>query len=192
MKFNVTAFNPREHARLLTIVLTTLLVLNLVFFAFFVFPKIRAARIYGQERDEILRVHKDAEKTLAAMGRYEPTPAQFSTWLYTIARNAVIDYYRRRRLPMQDGAEDELYQSPDPAGDPEALLLADERRRRLHEAILELTDEQRQVVGCRFYFNLSIHEVARATGKTEGAVKALQFRALQRLHRSLAPDWSLS
>jgi RNA polymerase sigma-70 factor (ECF subfamily) len=57
---------------------------------------------------------------------------------------------------------------------------------------MELTDEQRQVVGCRFYFNLSIHEVAQATGKTEGAVKALQFRALERLHRKLAPEWSLS
>jgi RNA polymerase sigma-70 factor (ECF subfamily) len=126
------------------------------------------------------------------MGRYEPTPAQFSTWLYTIARNAVIDHYRRRRLPVQEGAEEELRRSPDPTSDPEALLLADERRRRLHEAILELTDEQRQVVGCRFYFNLSIHEVAEATGKTEGAIKALQFRALQRLHRRLAPEWSLS
>jgi RNA polymerase sigma-70 factor (ECF subfamily) len=132
------------------------------------------------------------EKAFAAIGRYQPSPAQFSTWLYTIARNAVIDHYRRRRLPVQDGAEDDLRRSPDPAADPEALVLADERRRRLHEAIMELTDEQRQVVGCRFYFNLSIHEVAQATGKTEGAVKALQFRALERLHRKLAPEWSLS
>ncbi|HLA81006.1 MAG TPA: sigma factor-like helix-turn-helix DNA-binding protein, partial [Thermoleophilia bacterium] len=44
--------------------------------------------------------------------------------------------------------------------------------------------------GCRFFFNLSVREVAQAMGKTEGAVKALQFRALQRLRRRLAPDWS--
>ncbi len=158
------------------------------------FPQVHQyvlARVSGREEAEDL-TNTVFEKALAAMGRYEPSPAQFSTWLYTIARNAVIDHYRRRRLPVQEGAEDDLHRSPDPAGDPEALLLADERRRRLHEAILELTDEQRQVVGCRFYFNLSIHEVAQATGKTEGAVKALQFRALQRLHRRLAPDWSLS
>jgi RNA polymerase sigma-70 factor (ECF subfamily) len=158
------------------------------------FPQVHQyvlARVSGREEAEDL-TNTIFEKALAAMGRYQPTPAQFSTWLYTIARNAVIDHYRKRRLPMQDGAEEELRQSPDPDGDPEALLLADERRRRLHEAILELTDEQRQVVGCRFYFNLSIHEVAQATGKTEGAVKALQFRALQRLHRRLAPEWSLS
>lgn len=130
------------------------------------------------------------EKAFAAMGRYEPSPAQFSTWLYTIARNVVIDHYRKRRLPIQEDADRELRRSPDPAHDPEALVLEDERRRRLRQAILELTDEQRQVIGCRFFFNLSVHEVAQAMGKTEGAIKALQFRALERLHRQLAPDWS--
>jgi RNA polymerase sigma-70 factor (ECF subfamily) len=147
------------------------------------------SRVGGRQEAEDL-TNTIFEKALAAMGRYEPSPAQFSTWLYTIARNVVIDHYRKRRLPVEQDAENELGRSADPAGDPEAKVLADERRRRLREAILELTDEQRQVLGCRFFFNLSVHEVAQAMGKTEGAVKALQFRALERLHRRLAPDWS--
>jgi RNA polymerase sigma-70 factor (ECF subfamily) len=149
------------------------------------------SRVSGRPEAEDL-TNTIFEKAFAAMGRYEPSPAQFSTWLYTIARNAVIDHYRKRRLPLQEGAEDELRRSVDPESDPEAQVLADERRRRLHQAILELTDEQRQVVGCRFFFNLSTHEVAQAMGKTEGAIKALQFRALERLHRQLAPEWSRS
>jgi RNA polymerase sigma-70 factor (ECF subfamily) len=66
--------------------------------------------------------------------------------------------------------------------------VADELRKLLYDAILELTDDQRQVVGCRFFFNLSVHEVAQLLDKTEGAVKALQFRALERLHRKLASE----
>lgn len=149
------------------------------------------SRVTGRQEAEDL-TNTIFEKALAAMSRYEPSPAQFSTWLYTIARNVVIDHYRKRRLPVQEDAEYELRRSPDPAEDPEAHVLADERRRRLHQAILGLTDEQRQVVGCRFFFNLSVYEVAQAMGKSEGAVKALQFRALVRLRRQLAPDWPLT
>jgi RNA polymerase sigma-70 factor (ECF subfamily) len=128
------------------------------------------------------------EKAFAAIGRYRPSPAQFSTWLYTIARNTLIDHYRRRRLPMESGADQEMLQATDPRDGPEAQLVADELRKMLYSAILELTDDQRQVVGCRFFFNLSVHEVAQMLGKTEGAVKALQFRALERLQRKLASE----
>jgi RNA polymerase sigma-70 factor, ECF subfamily len=128
------------------------------------------------------------EKAFGAIGRYRPSPAQFSTWLYTIARNALIDYYRKRRLPLEPDADQELLKAMDPRRGPEEQLMADEVRRLLYDAIMELTDDQRQVVGFRFFFNLSVLEVAEILGKTEGAVKALQFRALERLHRTLAPD----
>jgi RNA polymerase sigma-70 factor, ECF subfamily len=147
------------------------------------------SRVSGRQEAEDL-TNTIFEKAFAAMGRYEPSPAQFSAWLYTIARNMVIDHYRKRRLPLFEGTEIDGWSATDPADGPEAHVLADERRRRLHQAILELTDEQRQVVGCRFFFNLSVHEVAQLMGKTEGAVKALQFRGLERLRRQLAPEWA--
>ena len=68
--------------------------------------------------------------------------------------------------------------------------MADERRRDLYHAMMSLTPEQRRVVGCRFFFNLSVREVAAMMGKSEGAVKALQFRALERLRRQLAAEWA--
>ena len=127
-----------------------------------------------------------------AIGRYEPSPAQFSTWLYTIAQNTIIDYYRKRRLPQVDDADSELFAVTDPGEGPEACLLADERRDILQQAVMQLTPEQRLVIGCRFYFNLPVQEVANMMGKTEGAVKALQFRALDRLRRTVAPEWARS
>lgn len=128
------------------------------------------------------------EKALGAIDRYRPKPAQFSTWLYTIAKNCIIDHYRRRRLPVDDEAEASTIASTDCSADPVACLLADERKRTLREALHALTHEQREVVECRFFFELSIQETAQAMGKTEGAVKAMQFRALENLHRLLTED----
>jgi RNA polymerase sigma-70 factor (ECF subfamily) len=148
-------------------------------------------RVAGTQEAEDL-TNTVFEKAFAAIGRYEPSPAQFSTWLYTIAQNTIIDYYRKRRLPLVDDAEAHLFGVSDPNEGPEDSLLADEHRRSLHRAVMRLTPEQRQVIGCRFFFNLSVHEVAGAMGKSEGAVKALQFRALRQLRRTLTPEWAWS
>jgi RNA polymerase sigma-70 factor (ECF subfamily) len=128
------------------------------------------------------------EKALAAIDRYQPKPAQFSTWLYTIAKNCIIDHYRKRRLPMDTEAETTLVAATDLSCDPEACILLEERKRTLREALQELTPDQREVVECRFFFELSIQETACAMRRTEGAVKALQFRALDNLHRLLTEE----
>lgn len=150
-----------------------------------------SSRVTGtQEAEDI--TNTIFEKAFAAIGRYQPSPAQFSTWLYTIAQNTIIDHYRRKRLPQVDDAEAQLFAITDPNEGPEGSLLLEERRRFLHQAVMQLTPEQRLVVGCRFFFNVPVHEVAQMMGKTEGAVKALQFRALERLRRELAPEWARS
>lgn len=150
-----------------------------------------SSRVKGTEEAEDI-TNTVFEKAFGAIGRYEPSPAQFSTWLYTIAQNTVIDHYRKRRLPMVDDAEARLFAITDPDDGPEAMLIADERRRLLYQAVMCLTSEQRQVVGLRFFFNLSTQDVAFLMGKTEGAVKALQFRALERLRRNLTADLTKS
>ena len=150
-----------------------------------------SARITGFQEAEDL-ANTVFEKAFAAIGRYQPSPAQFSTWLYTIAQNTIIDYYRKRRLPQADDAEAELDAVTDPGEGPEGKLLAGERRRTVYEAVTQLTPEQRIVIGCRFYFSLSVHEVALILHKSDGAVKALQFRALDRLRLALAPDLARS
>jgi len=99
-------------------------------------------------------------------------------WLYRIAHNLVIDYYRRRSKregpPLDErivGTADEHKLSL------EALLT----RERLRMTIQRLTEEQQQVIFLRFVEDLSNAEVAEVLGKTEGAIKALQHRALTTL-----------
>ncbi len=144
-------------------------------------------RVSNREDAEDL-AHTVFEKALAAIGRYQPKPAQFSTWLYTIAKNCIIDHYRKRRLPVDNDVEPETAAGEDPYGDPERRILMEERKRTLREALSDLTPDQREVVECRFFFELSIQETAEAMNRTEGAVKALQFRALENLHRLLTED----
>ena len=74
-----------------------------------------------------------------------------------------------------------------PAEQAMAAVEAGERTTMLREAIVDLTEAQQQVIIYRFVEGLSTGEVARMVGKSEGAVKSLQHRALAALQRNLGP-----
>ena len=103
-------------------------------------------------------------------------------WLYTIARNLVADYHRRRGRSELVPLNERLISDSD-AGNPvrnaEVSLLQD----RMAVALDRLTEDQRQVVILRFFEEMDIRSVAELLGKTVGAVKALQHRALNALYR---------
>lgn len=106
----------------------------------------------------------------------------FSGWLYRIAHNLVIDHYRRRQrasfVDIDDAAPIQSREG-DPAQSTELQL----DRERLRAALLLLTEEQAQVITLRFLEELSIAEVSEIMGKTDGAIKALQYRAVLALKR---------
>jgi RNA polymerase sigma-70 factor, ECF subfamily len=112
--------------------------------------------------------------------RGEPEAA-FAGWLYTIARNLVIDNARRRR--HEHSPLTETLSSNDASPDERAL--AGEEHRELRNAIEKLTPDQRTVVLLRFVEDRSNADVARLMEKTEGAVKLLQYRALDALARTM-------
>jgi RNA polymerase sigma-70 factor (ECF subfamily) len=119
-------------------------------------------------------------------------------WLLRIARNTVIDHWRRTaRRPERtmsalegDGDDeddrrlDRLVADDDQASELGAELALD--RERIAKAAALLTDLQQQVVALRFAAELSIKETADVMGKSEGAIKNLQHHALRSLKRSLA------
>lgn len=107
---------------------------------------------------------------------FEGSDDDLRRWVFTIARNRVIDARRRRaRRPrtVALGTHDEVVDGP---ADPHEELLA---------AIGALTEEQREVVALRFIADLSLEDVARLTGRTLGATKSMQHRALDQLARRL-------
>jgi RNA polymerase sigma-70 factor (ECF subfamily) len=121
-------------------------------------------------------------KMLEAIQASKPWNVSFSGWLYRIAHNLVVDHYRRSQQGNTVSLEDHVLASDhDPVRTVERRLESD----RLRRAIGQLTEEQGLVVALKFVDGFSNAEVAEMLGKTEGAVKSLQFRAMASLRRIL-------
>jgi RNA polymerase sigma-70 factor (ECF subfamily) len=124
-------------------------------------------------------------RMLEAVYAGRPWQTSFSGWLYRIAHNLVIDYYRRRgRATFVD--IDEVI-APSPHGQPQPSVEAMLDSEQLRQALCKVTEEQAQVISLRFLEDLSIAETAEIMGKTEGAIKALQYRAVSALRRVMQP-----
>ncbi len=123
-------------------------------------------------------------RVLEAIQYQRAWDSSFSGWLYRIAHNLVIDHYRRRGRDTQVPIDD-LPMLPSHSEGPEHAAERALTAASLRNAINRLTEEQAQVVTLRFLEGLSITEVAELMGKTEGAIKAMQYRAVTSLRRLL-------
>lgn len=123
-------------------------------------------------------------RVLEAIQYQRAWDSSFSGWLYRIAHNLVIDHYRRRGRDTQVPIDD-LPMLPSHSEGPEHAAERSLTAASLRSAINRLTEEQAQVVTLRFLEGLSITEVAEMMGKTEGAIKAMQYRAVSSLRRLL-------
>jgi RNA polymerase sigma-70 factor, ECF subfamily len=120
-------------------------------------------------------------KALANLGRFEWRGVPFAAWLLRIAANAIADRAGRvgKELAMDDTPE--LSASATADVDLEEV----ERRARLFRLVDELPVDQRRVIALRFAEEKSICEIAEALGRSEGAVKQLQFRGLENLRAKI-------
>lgn len=114
---------------------------------------------------------------------YEEQGFPFSSWLYRIARNAVIDYYRTKKEAVSLEEVDPEFFAHIEKGFTQAEINL-ELRRVVH-ALRELKAEHQDVIVMRFIEELSLKEVAHTLGKSEGAVKLIQHRALRELKSML-------
>jgi len=115
---------------------------------------------------------------LANLKHFEWRGAPFGAWLMRIASNSITD--RWRRLNRESGQTTAIEpMSKDPS--PEEV----QYRARLFELVRSLPGDQRRVIEMRFAEGKSVREIAFALGKTEGAIKQLQFRGVQRLREEV-------
>ena len=125
-------------------------------------------------------------KMLEAIGKFRWQSAPFSAWLFRIAHNLAMDHFRANKRWQP---EEEV---PEPPGEtePSAELAAFQSigRQSMLELIENLSQEQKQVLTLKFVFNLPNADVAMILGKSEGAIKSLQHRALVSLQKQISPD----
>lgn len=122
------------------------------------------------------------QKALASLASYEYRGAPFASWLYRIASNAIVDHFHRSNREQQlDELEHPLAQPELSSNDMEFV----EKHVHFFRLVEQLPEVQRRVVLERFVEDRSIREIAQRLSKTEGAIKQLQFRALQTLRAQI-------
>lgn len=120
-----------------------------------------------------------------SIGTFQGNLAQLRAWVFTIARNRIID--ERRRAGRRVDAR-----ATDPAQLPDAPVAGaevdPEQRERVDALLADLTDDQREIIVLRVVVGLSVEETASVVGRRPGAVRALQHRALRALRSELVEE----
>jgi|Deesub1362A_J573_1020465.scaffolds.fasta_scaffold04762_2 RNA polymerase sigma-70 factor (ECF subfamily) len=121
-------------------------------------------------------------KVFRRIKMYRESEVPFSAWIFRIAHNELVDYFRTKKPPFQ--SLDEVYDEPASSYyEPEIKLLEEELQKRIVQALMQLTPEQREAVVLRYLEGFSIKEIGEVMGKGESAVRSLLSRALRRLNR---------
>jgi RNA polymerase sigma-70 factor, ECF subfamily len=122
-------------------------------------------------------------RMLEAIGRFRWREVPFSAWLFRIAHNLAMDHFRANRRVQTEEKVPEPQGSEESSAEDQALDSLG--RAGMLELIEGLSSEQRQVLTLKFLYGFANAEVATSLGKTEGAVKSLQHRALASLQKQV-------
>ena len=122
-------------------------------------------------------------KALENLSRFKWTGAPFGAWLLRIASNLIAD--RAKRAAREGGSSPGVTSA---AQTQQSVVEDAERSARLFRFVDDLVDDQRRVVMMRFAEEKSIRDIAGELGRSEGAVKQLQLRALENLRKKISPQ----
>lgn len=135
-------------------------------------------------------------RVIEARGRYQ-VQARFSTWLYTIAHHRMVDHWRKKGLSLvsleataDDGESERAAPAAaaDPGSDPLRQIEGREALARFQRALLALPPVQREVFLLHQEAEMSVAEIARATGSNEEAAKSRLRYALSKLKEAMGDD----
>jgi RNA polymerase sigma-70 factor (ECF subfamily) len=132
-----------------------------------------ARRVHNRHEAEDL-TSEVFHQALAGLPRFEWRGVPFAAWLFKIAANSIIDRSKR------SAKEQEILPSTEATSEPVNIEKI-EQRAHLFQLVDRLPPNQRRVIYLRFADDKSLREIAQELGRTEGAIKQLQFRALQNL-----------
>ncbi len=128
-------------------------------------------------------------KAWQAIGRYRKTSSPFLAWLMRISHNLVIDFYRSKKdkayLDFEIAASDSH-------SSPERVAEMEFDQQQLRRSILRLPADQQQVVLMSFIEGFSYAEIASTLGKSEGAIRVIQHRALKQMRHILEEEKGLN
>ena len=120
------------------------------------------------------------DKALTGFNKFDPAKASFSTWIFSIARNTVVDHYRKRSREV-------TLRTEPPADIPSETLLPDEQmaeseeKIKLHECLLKLKTQEQEIIALKFSGNMTNREIGVITGLSESNVGTILCRTIRKL-----------
>jgi RNA polymerase sigma factor (sigma-70 family) len=123
------------------------------------------------------------EKALVNFSKYNSEKAAFSTWIFTIARNTVIDHYRAQpKVHMVNIEDAAATPSKDPG--PEEKAESSEEKQLLHQCIAKLPENEQEIVRLKFTMEMTNRDIAKVLGLTESNVGVMLYRIIKKLRDS--------
>ena len=124
------------------------------------------------------------EKALVNFEKYSRDKASFSTWIFSIARNTVIDHYRMQaRRPAISLEKAEIETSSNELL-PDDVIVKMEEREKLRTCLSRLSHEEQEIIALKFGAEMNNRQIARATGLSESNVGTKLYRAVRKLRDS--------
>jgi RNA polymerase sigma-70 factor (ECF subfamily) len=146
--------------------------------------------VYYRGGDRTLAEDFTSETFLRALRRiatYTWQGRDIGAWLVTIARNLMADHFKSSRFRLEMTTDD-LHEADRRQEGPEGAVVESLLNAELLTAVKQLGSEQQECIVLRFLQGLSVAETARVMGKNDGAIKAMQYRAVRALARRVSPD----
>lgn len=140
------------------------------------------ARRVGNREDAQDLTAEVFRRALANLGKFEWRGVPFAVWLFRLAANAMADRWKHAAREVGNPSRD-LAQEISSSEEPDLEEI--EQRAHLFQCVKRLPEDQRRVIELRFAEGKSIREISQALRRTEGAVKQLQFRALETLRQRM-------
>ena len=124
-------------------------------------------------------------RALRSLENYKDTGAPMEAWVFRIARNLIVDYYRSRARQPALVSLDEQHNNIEDGSDPEGMIDHQLELEKLNQAAQYLSEAQREVLALRFGGEMTSEEAARVMGKGPGAVRQMQSDAIKKLRQIL-------
>lgn len=154
-------------------------------------------RVYAYIRRRVSDPHLAEDLTgevflraIRRLDRFDWRGVDIGAWLLTIARNLVTDHFKSARARFEQAVEEAPEWTTEDG--PEQAALERDAARALERAMARLSPDHREVLELRFIHGLSVAETASIMGRTEGAIKALQYRACRALAELVREEPSLA
>ena len=120
-------------------------------------------------------------KAFESLPRFVNQHRQPLAYFFTIARNAIIDFRRKRQIELAEFNDEIIQEIEDVAVRPDMILIQDDDRTEIQKALAELSEDESEVITLKFMNGLPNREIAEILGKTEANIRKIQSRAIQNL-----------